>query len=186
MGELPESVYKPLDPVKVCRAFYDGIGLPVDDVLRRAACTKGPARIRTPSRSTSTGRATSACWRTSCRAGSGGHQPARIGPCGVLEERRCGKGTVPGKEGDSPFSSPLPYILHTDAHPLCTEGVAMMFERFAQNVDWLTAMGAEVSEPTSSGWRRPAPAEPPVGLRPLLPGNVPPLKWRCMRIPSRI
>ena len=23
----------------------------------------------------------------------------------------------------------LPYMLHTDAHPLCTEGVAMMFER---------------------------------------------------------
>jgi len=43
--------------------------------------------------------------------------------------------------------SSLPYVLHTDAHPLCTEGVAMMFERFAQNVDWLRAFGAEVSDP---------------------------------------
>ena len=41
----------------------------------------------------------------------------------------------------------LPYVLRTEAHPLCTEGVAMMFERFAQNVDWLQAMGAKVPEP---------------------------------------
>ena len=41
----------------------------------------------------------------------------------------------------------LPYVLHTDAHPLCTEGVAMMFERFAQNVDWLRAFGARGVRP---------------------------------------
>jgi peptidyl-dipeptidase A len=41
----------------------------------------------------------------------------------------------------------LPYCLRNEAHPLCTEGIAMMFERFAQNVDWLQAMGARVPNP---------------------------------------
>ena len=74
----------------------------------------------------------------------------------------------------SPFPQPLPYVLHTDAHPLCTEGVAMMFQRFADNVDWLEAMGAKVSEPeqVSAGGGQVA-AEPIAGLFPLLPGDVP-------------
>ena len=49
--------------------------------------------------------------------------------------------------GTVPFSATLPYVLRTDAHPLCTEGVAMMFDRFAQNVDWLMAFGAKVPDP---------------------------------------
>ena len=44
LGELPESVYTPLDPVKVCRAFYDGIGLPIDDVLRRSDLYEKPGK----------------------------------------------------------------------------------------------------------------------------------------------
>ena len=71
LGELPESVYKPLDPAKVCRAFYDGIGLPIDDVLRAAICTKRRAKIRTLFPSISIGGATFACWRTSCPAANG-------------------------------------------------------------------------------------------------------------------
>jgi len=31
LGELPESVYKPTGHREGIRAFYDGIGLPVDD-----------------------------------------------------------------------------------------------------------------------------------------------------------
>ena len=37
--------------------------------------------------------------------------------------------------------------MRVEAHALCTEGVAMMFERFAENVDWLQAMGAKVPNP---------------------------------------
>ncbi|MBI4581642.1 MAG: hypothetical protein HY718_18245, partial [Planctomycetes bacterium] len=44
LGELPESVYKPLDIVQVCREFYDGIGLPVDDVLRRSDLYEKPGK----------------------------------------------------------------------------------------------------------------------------------------------
>ena len=133
LGELPESVYKPLDPVKVCRAFYDGIGLPVDDVLKRSSLYEQPGKnphafcidIDRARRRPRAG-------EHRARAGMAGHLAARAGPSRVLEER-------------GPAS--LPYVLHTDAHPLCTEGVAMMFERFAQNVDWLHGFGAEVSDP---------------------------------------
>ncbi len=132
LGELPESVYQPLNPAKVCRAFYDGIGLPIDDVLRRSDLYEKP--------------------------GKNPHAFSididRRGDIRVLEN------IVPGREwlattlhelGHAAYSKnvpgSLPYVLHTDAHPLCTEGVAMMFERFAQNVDWLRAFGAEVSDP---------------------------------------
>jgi peptidyl-dipeptidase A len=132
LGELPDAVYKPLDIVKVCRAFYDGIGLPIDDVLDRSSLYEQP--------------------------GKNPHAFSididRAGDVRILEN------IVPGHEwlrtsmhelGHAAYSenvgSRLPYILHTEAHPLCTEGVAMMFERFVQNVDWLRAVGAEVPDP---------------------------------------
>jgi peptidyl-dipeptidase A len=43
----------------------------------------------------------------------------------------------------------LSYILRTEAHILATEGVAMMFERFAGSSEWLTAMGIEVPDPAA-------------------------------------
>jgi peptidyl-dipeptidase A len=132
LGELPDTVYKPLDTVKICREFYDGIGLPVDEVLARSSLYEQP--------------------------GKNPHAFSididRQGDVRILEN------VVPGQEwlrttlhelGHAVYSEnvshDLPYLLHTDAHPLCTEGVAMMFERFAQNVDWLVAMGAKVSDP---------------------------------------
>lgn len=132
LDNLPESVYTPLDIVKVCRSFYDGIGLPVDDVLKRSSLYEQPGK-NPHAFSTDIDRA---------------------GDVRILEN------IVPGHEwlrttlhelGHAAYSenvgSKLPYVLHTDAHPLCTEGVAMMFDRFAQNVDWLSAMGAKVSDP---------------------------------------
>lgn len=132
LDNLPESVYTPLDIAKVCRSFYDGIGLPIDDVLKRSSLYEQP--------------------------GKNPHAFCididRKGDVRILEN------IVPGHEwlstslhelGHAAYSenvgAKLPYILHTDAHPLCTEGIAMMFERFAQNVDWLVAMGAKVPEP---------------------------------------
>ena len=117
---------------KLCRSFYDGIGLPVDEVLKRSSLYEQPGKNPHAFCIDIDRRATSACWRTSCRAGNG--WPPRC----TNWATRC----IP-----KTFRQSLPYMLHTDAHPLCTEGVAMMFERFAQNVDWLRAMGAEVSNP---------------------------------------
>ncbi len=133
LGELPEAVYKPLDPVKMCRDFYAGIGLPIDDVLARSDLYE--------------------------KAGKNPHAFSididRRGDIRILEN------VVPSREwlnttlhelGHSAYSKnvdagTLPYVLRTDAHALCTEGVAMMFERFGQNVNWLLAMGVNVPEP---------------------------------------
>jgi peptidyl-dipeptidase A len=144
LGDLPESVYRPLDSVQVCRSFYDGIGLPVDGVLQHSDLYE--------------------------KAGKNPHAFCtdidRAGDVRVLAN------VVPGREwlstmlhevGHAVYSEnvgpALPYVLHTDAHPLCTEGVAMMFERFAYNADWLRAMGARIARPqqfrtAAAKWQR--------------------------------
>lgn len=132
LGTLPGTVYKPLDPVKLSREFYEGIGLPVDDVLGRSDLYEKPGK----------------------NPHAFSIDVDREGDVRILEN------VVPGREwlnttlhelGHAVYSKnvprSLPYALRTDAHPLCTEGVAMMFERFGQNVNWLVAMGAKVPEP---------------------------------------
>ncbi len=41
----------------------------------------------------------------------------------------------------------VPYVLRSSSHALTTEGVAMMFERFKGQAEWLAAMGVRVPEP---------------------------------------
>ena len=68
----------------------------------------------------------------------------------------------------------VPYVLRDRGPPLTTEGVAMMFERFADNADWLQAMGVAVPDPQQfDGDRRPDAAEPAADLLALVPGDVP-------------
>src|SRR5690606_15343945 len=43
----------------------------------------------------------------------------------------------------------MPYVLRTEAHILCTEGVAMMFERFSKNAQFLEAMNVKVADPAA-------------------------------------
>jgi peptidyl-dipeptidase A len=132
LGDLPEAIYRPIDTLKTCRSFYDGIGLPIDDVLKRSDLFEKPGKCP---HAFST-------------------DVDREGDVRILEN------IVPGREwlattlhelGHASYSKylprQLPYCLRNEAHPLCTEGVAMMFERFAQNVDWLRAMGAKVPNP---------------------------------------
>ena len=64
-------------------------------------------------------------------------------------------GTMLHELGHSVYSSKnipasVPYVLRTDAHILCTEGVAMMFERFSKNGAWLVKMGVAVADPAST------------------------------------
>ena len=132
-GQPSDAVYGKVDVVKVCREFYDGIGLPVDDVLGRSDLYekkgKSPHAFST--------------------------DIDRAGDVRVLAN------IVPNKEwlstmlhelGHAVYSSKnvpasVPYALRTDAHALTTEGVAMMFERFAGNADWLLALGVKVPDP---------------------------------------
>ncbi len=142
-GALPESVYESLDTVEVCRKFYEGIGLPVDDVLARSDLYEKPGKnphafatdidrsgdVRifenvVPGRE----------WLTTTM-----HE---LGHAVYFKNVACKSQTAPDT-----FSATLPYVLRSDAHPLCTEGVAMMFDRFPLNVDWLRAMGADIPNP---------------------------------------
>ena len=134
-GELPDTVYRRMDTVDVCRDFYAGIGLPIGDVLARSDLYE--------------------------KQGKNPHAFAtdidRAGDVRIFEN------IVPGREwmtttmhelGHAAYSKwisrDLPYVLRNDAHILCTEGVAMMFERFPLNVDWMLAMGAEIQDPVQS------------------------------------
>jgi len=69
-----------------------------------------------------------------------------------IEPTREWQGTMLHELGHAVYSSKniprsLPYALRTDAHTLATEGVAMMFGRFADNAAWLEAMGVRVPDP---------------------------------------
>jgi peptidyl-dipeptidase A len=63
-------------------------------------------------------------------------------------------GTMLHELGHSVYSSKnipaaVPYVLRTEAHTLTTEGIAMLFERFSKDADWLAAMGVHVSDPAA-------------------------------------
>lgn len=142
-GALPDSVFKNIDIVAIDRKFYGGIGLPVDDVLERSDLYEKPGK----------------CPHAFCcdidRTGHDIRLLQNIIPneewlCTMLHEsghavyaKNVG---CMAQAGAVPFTPPLHYILHTDAGPLCTEGVAMMFERFGHNVDWLAQMGVNVPD----------------------------------------
>ena len=63
-------------------------------------------------------------------------------------------GTMLHELGHSVYSSKnipasVPYVLRTEAHILTTEGIAMLFERFSKDADWLQAMGVPVPDPAA-------------------------------------
>jgi len=129
-----EKVYKGLDTVKLSKEFYGGIGLPVDDVLASSDLYEKPGK----------------CPHAFCQ------DMDREGDVRVLAN------VVPGEEwlstmihelGHAVYSKnlprTLPYALRDAAHPLTTEGIAMMFERFPGNTKWLAALGVEVPDPAA-------------------------------------
>ena len=103
-----DAVYKPLDTIKLCRTFYAGIGLPIDNVLARSDLYEKPGK----------------CPHAFCQ------DMDREGNVRVLAN------VVPGEEwlatmlhelGHSVYreetiTRSLPYLLRVDSHPLSTEG----------------------------------------------------------------
>jgi peptidyl-dipeptidase A len=118
--------------VRLCEKFYAGIDLPIDDVIERSDLYE--------------------------RRGKSPHAFCtdidREGDVRVLANivpNEYWMSTMLHELGHSVYSSKnipasMPYVLRTDAHILATEGVAMMFERFAKSGDWLVAMGVEVPD----------------------------------------
>lgn len=121
------------DIQRICREFYAGIGLPIDDVLARSDLYE------------KRGKSPHAFCTDIDRAGD-------VRVLGNIRPTEYWMSTMLHELGHSVYSSKnipaeLPWTLRTDAHILCTEGVAMMFERFSKSADWLKAYGVEVEEP---------------------------------------
>jgi len=130
-----DSVYSHADILRLCRDFYAGIGLPIDDVIARSDLYEKPAKSP----------------HAFCT------DIDRMGDVRVLANivpNEYWMGTMLHELGHSVYSSKnipaaLPYVLRTDAHILATEGIAMLFERFSKDADWLKAMGVSVPDPAA-------------------------------------
>lgn len=127
-----DAPYKKADILKLCRDFYAGIGLPIDDVIGRSDLYEKP------------GKSPHAFCTDIDREGD-------VRVLANIVPNEYWMGTMLHELGHSVYSSKnipkaVPYVLRDAAHILTTEGVAMMFERFSKDADWLASMGVEVPD----------------------------------------
>src|SRR5262245_37341233 len=116
----------------ICREFYAGIGLPIEDVLARSDLYE------------KSGKSPHAFCTDIDRAGD-------VRVLANIRPTEYWMSTMLHELGPSVYSSKnipreLPWALRSDAHILCTEGVAMMFERFSKDANWLKAFGVDVKD----------------------------------------
>jgi peptidyl-dipeptidase A len=128
-----DSAYAKLDILKLCREFYAGIGLPIDDVIARSDLYEKP------------GKSPHAFCTDIDREGD-------VRVLANIVPNEYWMGTMLHELGHSVYSSrniprDVPYVLRSEAHILTTEGIAMLFERFSKDADWLLAMGVAVPDP---------------------------------------
>jgi peptidyl-dipeptidase A len=128
-----DTPYAKADLLKLCRDFYAGIGLPIDDVIARSDLYEKP------------GKSPHAFCTDIDREGD-------VRVLANIVPNEYWMGTMLHELGHSVYSSKnipqaLPYVLRAEAHILTTEGVAMQFERFSKSRAWLEGMGAKVAEP---------------------------------------
>jgi peptidyl-dipeptidase A len=127
-----DSVYAKHDILKLCRDFYAGIGLPIDDVIARSDLYEKP------------GKSPHAFCTDIDREGD-------VRVLANIVPNEYWMGTMLHELGHSVYSSrniprDVPYVLRSEAHILTTEGIAMLFERFSKDADWLLAMGVAVPD----------------------------------------
>ncbi len=128
-----DVVYAGVDILKVCKDYYAGIGLPIDDVIARSDLYEKP------------GKSPHAFCTDMDREGD-------VRVLANIVPNEYWMGTMLHELGHSVYSCKnipraLPYVLRAEAHILTTEGVAMMFERPAKSADWLRKMGVTVPDP---------------------------------------
>src|SRR5207249_10523086 len=127
-----DAVYAGVDILKLCKDYYAGIGLPIDDVLARSDLYEKPKKSP----------------HAFCT------DIDREGDVRVLANivnNEMWMSTMLHEFGHSVYSSKniphsLPYLVRLEAHILTTEGVAMMFERLSKQRAWLGKMGLKVGE----------------------------------------
>ncbi len=130
-----DAAFAKADILQLCRSFYAGIGLPIDDVIARSDLYEKP------------GKSPHAFCIDIDRAGD-------VRVLANIVPNEYWMGTMLHELGHAVYSSKnipgaLPYPLRTEAHILTTEGVAMLFERFSKDADWLTAMGVPPADPAA-------------------------------------
>jgi peptidyl-dipeptidase A len=128
-----DASYKNADLMQLCKDFYAGIDLPIDDVIARSDLYEKK------------GKNPHAFCTDIDREGD-----VRVLANVVPNERWMG--TLLHEFGHSVYSSKniprtLPYVLRLEAHILTTEGVAMMFEKMSKRRAWLEKMGGKVADP---------------------------------------
>ncbi|MDZ4780496.1 MAG: M2 family metallopeptidase [Planctomycetia bacterium] len=128
-----DAVYANVKIMDVCERFYEGVGLPIKDVLARSSLYEEP------------GKSPHAFCTDINREGD-------VRVLANVVPNEYWMGTMLHELGHAVYSSKnipasVPYVVRTDAHILCTEGVAMQFERFSKSAEWLTEMGVKVDDP---------------------------------------
>lgn len=128
-----DDTYAKVDILKLCRQFYSGIGLPIDDVLARSDLYE------------KSGKSPHAFCTDIDREGD-------VRVLGNIVPKEYWMGTMLHELGHSVYSSKnipqsVPYVLRGEAHILTTEGVAMQFEKFSKSSVWLASMGVKVENP---------------------------------------
>ena len=128
-----DAPYRGADIPKLCRDFYAGIGLPIDDVLARSDLYEKP------------GKSPHAFCTDIDREGD-------VRVLANIVPTEYWMGTMLHELGHAVYSSKniprdVPYVLRSESHILATEGVAMLFEKFSKDADWLRAMGVRLDDP---------------------------------------
>ncbi len=128
-----DKIFAQVDILDVCKRFYSGIGLPIDEVIAHSDLYEKP------------GKSPHAFCTDIDRDGD-------VRVLANIVPNAYWMGTMMHELGHSVYSSKyipdsVPYLLRGEAHILTTEGVAMMFERFPSSSQWLLDMRIKVADP---------------------------------------
>jgi peptidyl-dipeptidase A len=128
-----DAPYKNADILQLCRSFYSGIGLPIDDVLSRSDLYEKP------------GKSPHAFCTDIDRSGD-------VRVLANIVPNEYWMSTMLHELGHAVYSSKniparLPYVLRSESHILTTEGVAMLFEKFSKSRAWIQKMGLRLDNP---------------------------------------
>jgi peptidyl-dipeptidase A len=128
-----DAPFKNADILKLCEKFYEGIGLPIGDVIARSDLYEKK------------GKSPHAFCTDIDREGD-------VRVLANIKPNEYWMSTMLHELGHSVYSSKnipqeVPYILRGEAHILTTEGVAMQFQKFSKQRLWLEKMGVKVENP---------------------------------------